>query len=120
MDKKPDPKPPAATKAGMTSDSLAPKAMPMPACSPVSGQVPRMAMPMPHAGAVGALAVPSAARHHGPKKVWATADVMRMDGYPSGSGGMQARPIVAAEAAVPAHSVSPIGRRPPAMPMTGG
>ena len=65
MDKKPDSKSPAATDAGMTSDSLAPKAMSLPAYSPVGGQVPRVAVPMPHTGPGGVLAVPSAARHDG-------------------------------------------------------
>lgn len=122
MDKKPDSKPAATTNTGMTSDSSARKAIPMPAYSPVGGQVPRVAVPMPHAGSGGALAAPTPARQDGPKTIGATASVMRMAGYPSSGGGMQARPIVPAYAAVPARvtPVSPIGRRPPAMPTTGG
>ena len=120
MDKKPDSTPPVATKAGVVSDSSTPKAMPMPAYSPVGGQVPRVAVPMPSADPGGVPALP--ARHNGPKTVGATAGVMRMDGYPAGCGGMQARPIVGVEAALPARMtpISPIGHQPSAMPTTGG
>lgn len=123
MDKKPASQTTTGGSAEPAAESVAaspPKALPMPAYSPVGAKVPPMAVAMPHTGAGGTPATPKAAMAVGAKGA-PSASVMRMEGYPHGCGGMQARAMVATQLAVPAHvvTVAPIGGKPRATGTAG-